>query len=356
MKKLYLHIGTGKTGSSALQSWLSLNAKALRRQGIDYADLAPEAKHGAISSGNGYQLLHALRESIEEAERLINTVYFYSESNHTAIISSEILQGINPVFIQQISDICEKNDIEVTIIAYARSIYEKAYSAYLQEVKRNALVDPFSEESVGTNFIRNVNNLKRYSKVFGDRFRVLNYDAVKHDIYSSFAAIVGVDTRDLQTPQRRVNRSLTLEEAEVFRRINALHDGRFSGAISDFVIAQNPDLKTSVLYDKHVVDRIRLECAEGLRWINEQFRVDPPLVADFYSGEESKSDVSLTRESFQSVLHWSLKFMPPQSNHDEFLRFLANFSALLADVSPDDARLLRGRAEALAKNMQRVQS
>ncbi|MBK6741067.1 MAG: hypothetical protein IPG64_26060 [Haliea sp.] len=76
-------------------------------------------------------------------------MYFLPESNHTAIISSEILQGINPVFIQQISDICE-NDIEVTIIAYARSIYEKAYSAYLQEVKRNALVDPFSEESVGT--------------------------------------------------------------------------------------------------------------------------------------------------------------------------------------------------------------
>ena len=53
MRTLYLHIGLGKTGSSALQSWLSLNAELLSKQGIDYADLVPEVKYGESLSGNG---------------------------------------------------------------------------------------------------------------------------------------------------------------------------------------------------------------------------------------------------------------------------------------------------------------
>ena len=79
MKTLFLHIGLGKTGSSALQSWLSLNVEGLREQGIDYADLAPEAKRGDVSSGNGVALFQAVRAGdLDEAERLLRSVYFYS--------------------------------------------------------------------------------------------------------------------------------------------------------------------------------------------------------------------------------------------------------------------------------------
>ena len=62
MKKLYLHVGCGKTGSSALQVWLSQIAGELEKTGILYP------LHGAtplddytISSGNGERLVEAIR-------------------------------------------------------------------------------------------------------------------------------------------------------------------------------------------------------------------------------------------------------------------------------------------------------
>ena len=66
MKTLYLHIGLGKTGSSALQSWLSLNAELLSKQGIDYADTVPEVKYGESLSGNGSALHDACVKRIAE--------------------------------------------------------------------------------------------------------------------------------------------------------------------------------------------------------------------------------------------------------------------------------------------------
>ena len=75
MKQLYLHIGLGKTGSSALQSWLSLNAQLIARQGIDYADIVPEVKFGESLSGNGIELHHAcVEKNFERVEELLDYV------------------------------------------------------------------------------------------------------------------------------------------------------------------------------------------------------------------------------------------------------------------------------------------
>ena len=51
--RVYLHIGLPKTGSSAIQSWLSAHSKDLAGVGVTYADLMPKAKLEQISGGNG---------------------------------------------------------------------------------------------------------------------------------------------------------------------------------------------------------------------------------------------------------------------------------------------------------------
>ena len=59
--RLALHIGHGKTGSSALQSWLARHSEALLVQGIAYPLCSPvsghterEAAQGRFSMGNGF--------------------------------------------------------------------------------------------------------------------------------------------------------------------------------------------------------------------------------------------------------------------------------------------------------------
>jgi hypothetical protein len=161
MKQLYLHIGLGKTGSSAIQSWLSLNVAALSDQGINYADLAPLAKQGATTSGNGHVLVRACRDNnFDEVERLITEIYFRDAKNSTAIISSENLQDVRLPKLRKVQEICQRHNINISVIAYIRSVYERAYSSYVQSVKRTSATHEFSGEDVVSNFSRTVANLK----------------------------------------------------------------------------------------------------------------------------------------------------------------------------------------------------
>lgn len=338
MKKLFLHIGLGKTGSSALQSWLSLNSEALSKQGIDYADLVPHAKTGEVSSGNGYDLQRALiDQDFDEVERLLTHTYFFNRKNNVALISCELFQGIRAPFVQKIHDICAKCDIDVTIIVYIRSVYEQQYSTYLQGIKRSSIAHRFGEKSSDIAFHRSVEYLRRYVRVFGDKVLAVNYDIAKKDIYASLAGIVGINTKGLKTLEKKVNRSLTLEEAEVLRRMNHLHGGVFATNISDFIIKASPNIDTPIVYDRDLLERLRDSTEEDLLWVNNQFKIPTPVASDNYDGHSSAEPPVLTRESYQPVVQWALEFKPTATVRVEFAEFLQQLVDFIKEFSIDDA-------------------
>lgn len=352
MKKLYLHIGLGKTGSSALQSWLSLNAEALSRQGIDYADTVPEIKYGESLSGNG-SLLHkaCVSQNFDEVETLLTSTYFFTPGNSVAIISCELFQGIRPSTILKIQEICENNGIDISVIAYVRSVYEVLYSTYTQFVKRSSYTHNFGEKESDTNFSTTVEYLKRYLEVFGEKLIILNYDEVKKDIYASFSGVTGIDNGSLAKLKLRVNRSLSFQETEVLRRVNALHQGVFSTHISNFVIGLSPAIKTPVLYDEALVQEVRKDTEEDLRWINEQFKLTPPLVSDYYAGQTSVKAAPPNGESYQSVLRWALEYEPDEKLQVNFASFLKEFAAFLVEFSDADALALITRAHSVQQEV-----
>lgn len=345
MKHLFLHIGLGKTGSSAIQSWLSLNAETLSRQGIDYADLIPSAKHGEVSSGNGYILHRAVvSQDFDEVERLITSTYFFNPKNSVAIISCELLQGIKAVYIKRIKEICDKNGIHVSVIAYVRSVYEQSYSTYIQGVKRSFVTHGFGEKSDDICFSTTVEYLKRYLDIFGNDLIVLNYDGAKNDIYASFANTTGIDRGETKEIKVKVNRSLTLGEAEVLRRVNALHKGIFSSKISDFLIGLSPGAKTTVLYNEVLVHQVRKGTEEDMRWINKQFGMTHPLVSDYFSGQKNTNSKLPNRASYQPVLRWALQYQPCENLQSDFELFLKEFSVFLVKISRKDSLALISRA------------
>ena len=352
MKKLYLHIGLGKTGSSALQSWLSLNAEALSRQGIDYADTVPEIKYGESLSGNG-SLLHTacVNQDFDEVETLLTSTYFFTPENCVAIISCELLQGLRPSTILKIQEICEKNEIDISIIAYVRSVYEALYSTYIQFVKRSSYTHSFGEKDSDVSFTTTVEYLKRYLEVFGENLIVLNYDEAKKDIYASFSEVTGINSRGLKKLQLKVNRSLSLQETEVLRRVNALHEGAFSTQISNFVIGLSPAIKTPVLYDEALVQGVRKDTEEDLRWINEQFKLIPPLVSDYYTGQTGIKTAPPDRDSYQPVLRWALEYEPGEKQQADFASFLKEFAAFLVEFSDEDALALMRKAHSVQKEI-----
>ncbi|WP_298942608.1 glycosyltransferase family 2 protein [uncultured Psychromonas sp.] len=347
MKKLYIHIGLSKTGSSAIQSWLSLNVSKLSKKGFDYADLSPSAKEGKITAGNGVMLFHACNsENWEEAERLILSVYF--KNNKKAIISSETLQNIAPLAIKKINDICQKHDISVKVIAYARSVYELLYSNYLQGVKRHGFTFRFGEKE-GMGYKPQRRFLENYNKVFDKNFQVLNYDSCKGNIYNSFAQLLGIKANKFVVKNKKVNRSLTFVESEVLRKMNELHKGVFSTEISDYLINMSPELSTAVFYDDELLEKTKKHATEDLNWINDNLIHNN----DFIKLDNSNSSSALLNSEeddeekiLNEVVKWALD-KKVNNQVQEFCEFLCELAVFLSNDYLDNAILIMEKAKKL---------
>ncbi len=350
MKKLYLHIGLSKTGSSALQSWLSLNTAELAKQGFYYADLAPSAKDGKITAGNGVALFNACKEEkFSEVKRLIKKVYF--NANDKAIISSETLQNISPKSIAKIKEICDSNEIVIKVVSYVRSAYEMFYSNYLQGIKRHGFSYKFGDKG-GFSYSNQVNFLNNYLKIFDSSLVVKNYDIEKVDIFSSFSDIIGFDTRNTVIQNKTVNRSLTYNEAEVLRVVNSLHEGDFSAEISDFLIAQLPDKKTSVYYRDDLLRKVEKNCINDVAWINKQFFDVKEYLLPYHKDKisnEVNAEADNEHDAYQIVVDWCLSDKK-KNKEEEYVDFIRKLAVKLEKSDLDLAYKLMNKALKLRPN------
>ncbi|NND67061.1 MAG: hypothetical protein HKN19_05680 [Halioglobus sp.] len=347
MRRLYLHIGLGKTGSSALQSWLSINSAELARQGIVYADLSAAARAGKASSGNGVQLVNALRDSdFTEIERLLQTVYFPPGVGETAIISSELLKDVRPPKLRELHALFARLEIEPHIVAYVRSVYERLYSTWGQRVKNLGHTEPFAEADIARGMLTTLAWLRKYQDQFGSAMTVLNYDAPDADIYQSFATLAGIDTATTTGIEKRVNRSLSYREQEVQRQLNALHGGDFSAAIARCLIEADPEKATAVHYDPELLERTREVCRESIEWINERFNPVPALVCDLYDTRAGEALADNTDDILRTIAQWALTFEPAEAVRASFSEFLQAFAGLYTDLPAATRQALLDRARA----------
>ncbi len=344
MKKLFIHIGLSKTGSSAIQSWLSLNMTQLKEQGVDYADLNPAAKDGKITSGNGVPLFRACNQKKWGlVEDLIRNTYFMG--NTKTIISSETLQALSPEAIKSIKDICEKNCIDVYVIAYARSVYELLYSNYLQGIKRHGFSFKFGERQ-GLGYKPQRVFLENYYNVFQERLRVINYDAVKGDIFTSFSDLLVLDSQQLTIKNKKVNRSLTMLEADILRYLNSLHDGVFSKEISDYLLDAQPDISTSVCYCDELLKRTRINSVDDVTWINTNLMPQGGAISLDLSEVHfsSPSSDAITKEMILGIIvQWALN-RKAGDKRVVFVDFIRDFAVYLEKVDIDNSFKLMKKA------------
>lgn len=339
MKELFIHIGLSKTGSSAIQAWLSLNNEKLAEIGIKYKDVAPQASMGAITSGNGVVLNKACEnKNYDELEYLLKDFYF--EGHNTAIISCEALQGVSEDSISIIKSICDANHIEVKVIAYMRSIYELLYSNYLQGIKRHGYEKEFG--SIGPlNCKEQVRYIENYSKVFGHNFKLLNYDFHKNNICGSFSNIIHVDLQDSLNLNKAINRSLTIDEALHLKKLNKLHKGNFSAKLSDFLILSKPDLKTEVIFDQDIINKVVDNCKEDLVWINSLRKEGQPEILSVLT---TAPDAELKNNHY-NIMEELVNFV---ANEDEnalgWVEFIRDWAISLEEIDISLSQRLMRRA------------
>ena len=184
--KLFLHIGHGKTGTSAIQSSLAIASDELSKQGISYPiqqSLREKASQLEITSGNW-------QPSPESS--LTKQLLEISKTNQrysSIVLSSESLFWFVPELIQNKS--LWENHIDMHIILAVREIEEMLSSEYQQRVKRHGDSVPLNQFLRARHFISShhekaseIIEMMSHSNISNT---IINYSKHKRDISQLFS-------------------------------------------------------------------------------------------------------------------------------------------------------------------------
>ncbi len=223
-RRLILHVGLPKTGTSALQTWCDQNREQLRKQGVDYpvtSDDTVMPKHqylvGILQTGN----LLRLQSELENSD--FGTVLLSSEglSNH--------LYDFRPAALERFRAMTATYDVFVFLISRNPASWRRSY--YKQSVINPPAIPGFH---YATSL-----SLDEFSKL-PRVVRLSNVQALREDLKSAFGAkdvwvahyeedwmsalrsAVGIRQADDFKPLANTNVSISDDLIEIIRQVNAL--------------------------------------------------------------------------------------------------------------------------------------
>ena len=245
--KLFLHIGHGKTGTSAIQSALAIASEELAKRGISYPiqpSLRDRASRLEITSGNWQPNPEiSLSDQLLEIEKK-------NQNNSKIVLSSESLFWLIPDLIQRKNS--WENFIDLHIILAVREVDEMLSSEYQQRVKRHGDSMPLEQFIRARHFVSShhakaaeIIELMSQSSIENT---IINYSVHKHDITQQVFKSIGAE--DLYPADNIngaiINRSLSKKELEILITINALYYSKrplIITRLSDALIKNQPQLK-----------------------------------------------------------------------------------------------------------------
>ena len=254
--KLLLHIGAGKCGSTAIQSYLSTNVEALRRIGV----LVPGTELDLQSPMHGQQAFFyqslvteynttflQRQNALPGSAKLLKEKILYlkelmlREGAHTLVLSAENLCN-ESAFADLFSFCLDEFDCE--IILYIRRQDDYLISAWTQWYLK--LYDSFADYING-HILIDANWLalaEPWRKVFGaERMKVRLYDREKlfgSDVVTDFVQVTGLpDEGCVYETEGAVNPSVNDTVAELASQVkdvfSSVHDGEFYNVMSEMI-------------------------------------------------------------------------------------------------------------------------
>lgn len=213
-RRLIVHVGRHKTGSTAIQQALAAARPALAAAGVLYPRL-PDLGTGALGDGSKiaqHALAHALNprkgppDNMRRLLREIARARRAAPGTDTLLISSEAFQQVGDL--RRVRRFVDKLDVDrVDIVCYVREHLDYALSAYRQMIQAQSRFVPFAA------YCRQ----RRDMSDFIARWSALGtlhldwYDAAmaRHgDIVADFLAVAGLDPAGTAPTGRRHNPSI----------------------------------------------------------------------------------------------------------------------------------------------------
>lgn len=278
-KKVYLHIGHGKTGTSAVQSVLAREHQRLAEQGIlyPYHSNFERAARGHISCGN-LELSPAQGDWIDG----ITTVLMKDSSPLTYVFSSEWMFWHLDELIDRLPSI--RTDYEPIILLSVRNPLDMLASEYQQSVKRGGYSGSFSEFARSREFqcvhtLRAAALVRRMDQSLLS-YRLFNYSALSSQIVPAILEAMTID-KGLYNDVGIVNRSLSGSELLAVRVVNSLMGKNAGMRLSDALVNDLPGIAAEYpALSPEVSAEISKNMTDAVDVLNQRLPVEMPLIVD----------------------------------------------------------------------------
>lgn len=217
MKKIYLHIGPHKTGSTYIQKVLFESRKLLSKKGLYYSEylIGPQWGH--------HQLVEAIKQrNIEKIQE------FLLDLSDTSFVSSENFENLSGDDIQFFFSLLE--DFSVEIIFVKRSFSELIISNWQESIKHGSykIWPEFVLEHVMKPFssliLNQSSTLEKWSQL-SNKTHAINYDKLKEDkidIVDYILRITLGDEFEKVSTGHHINASMNYSDIEIIRILNMI--------------------------------------------------------------------------------------------------------------------------------------
>ena len=314
-KRLILHIGAPRTGSSALQDFFILNAKQLKDLGFYYL-VDHSISSGQFScSGNGARLLELCESSFTADPQSVLISYFTGLDN--AICSHESFFNMSSSGWKRLREICNDNEITLSIIAFVRNVYGAYLSNYNQFVKMEGETKEFVQFVMRDNAWR-LDTLRHVQELFNNQMRVIHYDSHCLNLPQVFFDSAGIEFNcgSAAHPIRKVNRSLTSRELQILIEFNRVLGDVDAKRASKVLIAANPEVSEPIQINAQALEIIEERHRRDVDWLNETFFSGEKIVSvagesdaigGLTTGDKIPSNQGADCGSEMLLLRWAIR-------------------------------------------------
>jgi hypothetical protein len=240
-RHIYLHIGHGKAGSSAIQSALANSVTDLHSFGLVYPEWEPgfidEAKRYKVSSGNiprGASLkdFHLRVLDTLGGERQV----FSSEMLFWSLLAGEMFDEMAELMDQ---------DVAITILFLIRDPFPHMVSGYKQAVQSGTAEGSLDEFSVRYTRPEHVFRVVTQLQEIGIDPIVRNYSRCRDELPIVLGQWLGVPSSIFDRHlSEEVNRSLTRSEVELLLLLHRYLDSGQSAALANALVNEHPHITT----------------------------------------------------------------------------------------------------------------
>lgn len=283
MKKLVIHMGIHKTGSSALQFLFAQNRDYLKKEGIIYPKYEKDlSSKGHVCSGNGGMIGYYFTKPLWKPkniklEKIIKS-WLKDDAKYLIFSSEEIYLYIDNKKLERLKNLVEKNGSKIEFIFYLRSMAGYTYSYYNQMVR--AGYDKDMSIFINDDIDKPYKTMLQLNDM-GFDVVARNYDTIKcgteHDFFNEY---LRVNLDELDISGQNVNtRTLSKDELNLFIELNKKSELKDVGDdLRSILLDKLPATKVERTISKKDYQALRKKCSNTISRINQEF---PDINLDF---------------------------------------------------------------------------